>query len=111
MAAFLALCCSKLTLMTCYHNYIQHNQFLKFADDVKCFFHISTQSDHSALQEDIMLYSFGPKIPTWIASKITHLSFECKLDARYTISDMSMPHCDSHKHLGLILSVCRPKLG
>ena len=53
MATFLALCCSKLILMICYHNYIQHSQFLKFADNVKCFLHISTQSDHSALQEDI----------------------------------------------------------
>ena len=34
-------------------SYIYHSQFLKFADDSKCFLHISSLSDHSALQEDI----------------------------------------------------------
>ena len=35
--------------MICHHI----SQFLKFADDIKCFFHISTLSDYSALQEDV----------------------------------------------------------
>ena len=33
--------------------YINHSQYLKFADDTKCFLHINTLSDHIALQEDI----------------------------------------------------------
>ena len=36
--------------------------------------------------------------------KFVHLSFKSKLDTTYTISDTRIPHSDSHKDLGLILS-------
>ena len=90
----------------CISSYINHSQFLKFADDTKCFLHISTLSDHNALQEDITAlfarsrdsdFDFNLK-------KFVHLSFKCKLDTSYTISDTSIPHCDSHKDLELVLS-------
>ena len=68
-------------------------------------------------------YSIWPQCPTqgyhctiftwsrdsdldFILKKFVHLSFKCKSDTSYAISNMSMPHCDSHKDLklGLILS-------
>ena len=48
-------------------------------------------------------YSPGPEILTWTLIS-RNLSFKCKLDTSYTLSDTSIPHCDSHKDLGLILS-------
>ena len=44
--------------------------------------------------------------------KFVHLSFKCKLDTTYTISDTCIPHSDSHKELELILSenLCWDKL-
>ena len=41
-------------------SYINHSQFLKFADDTKCFLHINTLSDYIALQEDITV------VVTWL---------------------------------------------
>ena len=87
--------------------YINHSQYLKFADDTKCFLHINTLSDHIALQEDITA------IFTWSLDsdmdfnfkKFIHLSFKSKLDTIYTISDTCIPRSDSHKDLGIILSV------
>jgi len=36
--------------------------------------------------------------------KFVHLSFKRKLEITYTISDMTIPHNNSPKDLGLILS-------
>ena len=70
-------------------------------------FFTSTLSDHIALQEDITA------IFTWSLDsdmdfnfkKFIHLSFKSKLDTIYTISDTPIPRSDSHKDLGIILSV------
>ena len=70
------------------------------------FLHISTLSDYSALQEDVTA------LLTWSRdsdldfnlNKFVHLSFKCKLDNTYTISDTHISCSDSHKDLGLILS-------
>ena len=88
-------------------SYINHSQFLKFADDTKCFLHINTLSDHIALQEDITA------VFTWSQDfnmdfnfkKFIHLSFKSKLDTIYTISDTCIPRSDSYKDLGITLSV------
>ena len=84
-------------------SYINHSQFLKFANDTKCFLHINTLSDHIALQEDITA------VFTWLQDfnfkKFIRLSFKSKLDTIYTISDTCIPHSDSHKDLGITLSV------
>ena len=88
-------------------SYINHSQYLKFADDTKCFLHINTLSDHIALQEDITA------IFTWFLDsnmyfnfkKFIHLSFKSKLDTIFTISDTRIPCSNSHKDLGIILSV------
>ena len=88
--------------MTC----INHSQLLKFADDTKCFLHICTSSDFNALQQDITV------LPTWSResnldfnlSKFVHLSFKHKLETTYTNSDTVIPHNNSCKDLGLILS-------
>ena len=87
-------------------SYIYHSQFLKFADDTKCFLHISSLSDHIALQEYITaLFTCSRNSDLdFNLTKFVHLLFKCKLDTSYTISDTSIPHCDSHKDLGLILS-------
>ena len=87
-------------------SYVHHSHFLKFADDTKCFLHISTLSDYSALQEDISaLFTWSRDSDLdFNLKKFVHLSFKSKLDTTYTISDTRIPHSDSHKDLGLILS-------
>ena len=88
-------------------SYINHSQFLKFADDTKCFLHINTLSDHIAPQENFTA------VFTWSQDfhmdfnfkKFIHLSFKSKLDTIYTISDTCIPCSDSHKDLGITLSV------
>ena len=88
-------------------------QGLKFADDTKRVLHINTLSEYSALQEDVAA------LLTWSRdsnldfnfNECVHLSCKCKLDTTYTISDTSVPHFNSHKDLGFILSedLCRDK--
>ena len=87
-------------------SYVHHSHFLKFADDTKCFLHISTLSDYCALQEDITaLFTWSRDSDLdFNLKKFVHLSFKSKLDTTYTISDTRIPHSDSHKDLGLILS-------
>ena len=96
---------SQNTCQMSIHKHFWQN-IIDHACDTKCFPHVSALSDHSALQEDITALS------TWSRDsdldinlkKFVHLSFKCKLDTSYTISDMNIPHHDSHKDLGLILS-------
>ena len=78
----------------------------KFADDTKCFMHICTTSDYIALQEDIIaLFTWSRETDlNFNLKKFVHLLFKCKLETTYTISDITIPHNDSHKDLGLILS-------
>ena len=87
-------------------SYVHHSHFLKFADDTKCFLHISTLSDYCALQEDITaLFTWSRDSDLdFNLKKFVHLSFKSKLDTTYTISDTRIPHSDSHKDVGLILS-------
>ena len=70
-------------------SYVHHSHFLKFADDTKCFLHISTLSDYSALQEDISaLFTWSRDSDLdFNLKKFVHLSFKSKLDTTYTISD------------------------
>ena len=70
------------------------------------FLHISTLSDYSALQEDViaLLTWSSDSVLDFNLKKFIHLSFKCKLDTTYTISDTRIPHSDSYKDLGLILS-------
>ena len=87
-------------------SYIHQSQLLNFADDTKCFMHICTTSDYIALQEDIIaLFTWSRETDlNFNLKKFVHLSFKCKLETTYTISDITIPHNDSHKDLGLILS-------
>ena len=88
-------------------SYINHNQFLKFADDTKCFLLINTLSDHIALQEDITaVFTWSQDfILNFNFKKFIHLSIKSKLDTIYTISDTCIPRSDSHKDLGITLSM------
>ena len=88
-------------------SYIHHNQFLTFADDTKCFLHISTLTDQNALQEDISaIYTWSQDSDMDFSfKKFIHLSFKSWLNTAYTISDTSIPCSDSHEDLGIILSV------
>jgi len=87
-------------------SFTNHSKLLKFADDTKCFLHICTTSDFDVLQEDITA------LLTWSResnldfnlSKLVHLSFKCNLETAYTTSDTIIPHNNSLKDLGLILS-------
>jgi len=87
-------------------SYIHQSQLLIFADVTKCFHHINTVYDHNALQEDItalLTWSKNSDL-NFNLSKFVYLSFKCKLDNTYTMSDTCIPRTNSHKDLGLILS-------
>ena len=86
--------------------YIHGSHHLKFADDTKCFKHICSSSDHDVLQDDInalLTWSRDSDLE-FNLKKFVHLSFKCKLDTAYAMCDTSIPRCDSHKDLGIILS-------
>ena len=87
-------------------SYIQHSQILKFADDTKCFNHISSISDQNILQEDIdALFTWSRDSDlNFNLKKFVRLSFKSKFNTTYTMSDTCMPRMDSHKDLGIILS-------
>ena len=87
-------------------SYIHESQLLKFADDAKCFIHVSTHSDHKALQDDITaLLTWSRDVDLdFSLKKFIHLSFKCKLDTSYSMSNSIIPHVNSHKDLGLTLS-------
>ena len=82
------------------------SQLLKFADDTKCFIHVRTLFDHKALQDDITaLLTWSRDVDLdFSLKKFIHLSFKCKLDTTYSMSNSIIPHADSHKDIGLILS-------
>ena len=48
---------------------------------------------------------YGQVLVDFNFKKFTHLSFKSRLNTPYTISDTSIPCSDSHKDLGIILSV------
>jgi len=87
-------------------SYIHQSQLPKFADDTKYFHHIGTVSDHNVLQEDITaLFTWSRNSDlNFNLSKFVLLSFKCKLDTTYTMSNTCIPCTNSHKDLGLILS-------
>ena len=88
-------------------SYIQHSQILKFADDTKCFNHISSISDQNILQEDIdALFTWSRDSDlNFNLKKFVHLSFKSKFNTTYNMSDACIPCMDSHnKDLGIILS-------
>ena len=87
-------------------SYIQHSQILKFADDIKCFNHISSISDQNILQEDIdALFTWSRDSDlNFNLKKFVHISFKSKFNTTYNMSDTCIPHMDSHKDLGIILS-------
>ena len=82
------------------------SQLLKFADDTKCFIHVRTLFDHKALQDAITaLLTWSRDVDLdFSLKKFIHLSFKCKLDTTYSMSNSIIPHADSHKDIGLILS-------
>ena len=87
-------------------SYIQHSHILKFADDTKCFNHISSISDQNILQEDIdalLTWSRDSDL-NFNLKKFVHLSFKSKFNTIYNMSDTCIPCMDSHKDLGIILS-------
>ena len=87
-------------------SYIHESQLLKFANDAKCFIHVRTLSDHTALQDDstaLLTWSRDVDLD-FSLKKFIHLSFKRKLDATYSMPNSIIPHVDSHKDLGLILS-------
>ena len=78
-------------------SYIQHSQILKFADDTKCFNHISSISDQNILQEDIdALFTWSRDSDlNFNLKKFVRLSFKSKFNTTYTMSDTCIPCMDS----------------
>lgn len=87
-------------------SYIHLSQLLKFADDTKCFTHIVSFSDHNTLQDDISaLFTWSKDTDLdFNLRKFVYLSFKRIFNTTYTMSNIPIPHLDSHKDLGLILS-------
>ena len=77
----------------CMTSYFHQSQLLKFANDTKCFKYICTVSDSNALQEDIIaLFTWSRETDlNFNLKKFVHLSFECKFETIYTISNMTIP--------------------
>ena len=86
--------------------YIHQCQLLKFADDAKCFNHIKSVSDKEDLQDNITaLFAWSQDNDlNFNIKKFIHLSFKRKFHTTYSMSDSIIPHVDSHKDLGVILS-------
>jgi len=85
---------------------IYHCRLLKLADDAKCFNYIKLLSDQQVLQDNItalFAWSLDSDL-NFNIKKFIHLSFKRKLETTYSMSDSFIPHVDSHKDLGAILS-------
>ena len=91
-------------------SYNHQSQLLRFADDTKCIHHISTLSDCNILQENVTALFTGSKDYSsdmdFNIKKFVH-RYIFQMQARhytYTMSNAYIPHTDSHKDLGVILS-------
>ena len=86
-------------------NILTHSSAFVFADNTKCFRHITTSADQQLLQSDINLSTwrilsnllFNP-------SKSCHLSFNQKFTTSYTLNSNTITNQQTHKDLGLIVS-------
>ena len=86
----------------------QHSQLLIYADDTKCFKHLSSVTDQSYLQEDInaiITWSKSSQL-NFNISKCTHrhISFKSKFVSSYNLSDTTISTTDFQKDLGLVIS-------
>ena len=87
-------------------SFIQYSHILKFADDTKCFKHISNLSDQNCLQDDINALADWSSTShlKFNLNKSVHLSFKSKFSTSYSMFDSPILHANSHKDLGLIIS-------
>ena len=79
---------------------------IKFADDAKSFYTITTISNSSSLQEDITSL-FGWSMNSDLNfnfKKFVQLSFKRNFNTAYFMDNTPIPQEESHKDLGLILS-------
>jgi len=86
--------------------FVNQSRHLKFIDDTKCYLHIHMASDYNALKKDITA------LLTWSRESdldfnlimFLHLSFLNKSLRVPILRTSEIPHNNSHKDLGLILS-------
>jgi len=85
---------------------IWHSQLLMYADDTKCFKHLSSVTDQILLQEDInAIFNWSKSSQmNFNISKCTHLSFKLKSTSAYYLSDTAVSITNFQKDLGLIVS-------
>ena len=84
----------------------RHSQLLIYADDTKCFKHLSSVTDQTYLQEDInaiITWSKSSQL-NFNISKCTHISFKPKFVSSYNLSDTAISITDFQKDLGLVVS-------
>ena len=84
----------------------QHSQLLIYADDTKCFKHLSSVTDQTYLQVDInaiITWSKSSQL-NFNISKCTHISFKSKFVSSYNLSDTTISTTDFQKDLGLVVS-------
>jgi len=87
-------------------SFIWHSQLLMYADDTKCFKHLSSVTDQILLQEDINAifnWSISSQL-NFNISKCIHLSFKSKSTSAYYLSDSAVSTANSQKDLSLIVS-------
>jgi len=85
---------------------IQHSQLLMYADNTKCYKHLSSATDQILLQEDInTIFNWSKSSQlNFNISKCTHLSFKSKSTSAYYLSDTAVSTTNSQKDLRLIVS-------
>ena len=84
----------------------RHSQLLIYADDTKCFKHLSSITGQIYLQEDInaiITWSKSSQL-NFNISKCTHISFKPKIVSSYNLSDTAISITDFQKDLGLVVS-------
>jgi len=93
--------------MNDFPNPINNSKALLFADDTKCFRHITAPSDQQFLQSDLnnlLGWSTASNL-FFNSSKSYHLSSNQKFITTYTISNNTVIPKQSHKDLGVTLDV------
>jgi len=84
-----------------------HSSAFLFADDTKCFRHITTSADQQLLQSDInnlLTWSILSNL-LFDPSKSCHLSFKQKFTTSYTINSNTITLQQIHKDLGVLVSI------
>ena len=85
-------------------SFISNSQILMYADDTKCFKHVSSVSDQTHLQVDINAILTWSRLSLLNLFKCTYISFKPKIISTYNLSDTAISSSNFYKDLGLMVS-------